>query len=300
MNDTNVYSPARDAGLFLVLAILFGGLIYPGPLARELQSAFHLAFFAHAGFTLYDGRFSAQRTKSWAALAGLWALAQITPFAGYITALGQLDYWLFTVLVNTGLASFDPNHPGVLPLVGFVKGLWPGPLLLAVLCVDIAVLYYDRWRGNLAWRAAIFAGCASAAGIIVGLALGLPAPPPPSMIELDFITPPHIVPPWYRLPEYAMLRAIPGKLAGVAVTFCAVLLPLFWPWMRAGTLRGGPLRWLWGTLCILLGAAWIGLGYLGSLPAGSWSPYWAQVLVAYYFAFFLVLPPLLNRISREP
>ncbi len=282
-----------------MLAILFNGLVYPGPSAGELAGTFYLAFFVHAGFALYDGRFSARRTKTWLALAGLWALAQIWPFAGYITFLGQLDYWLFTVLVNLGLASFDPDHPGLLPWVGLVTGLWPGPFLFAALCVDIAVLYLDRWRGRPAWHGAIFAACACFGGLVLGLALGALVPPPPPKLELDFVTPPHIVPAWYRLPEYAMLRAFPSKLGGVVAMFCAVLLPLLWPWMRADALRTGPLSWLWALLCVLLGAAWIGLGYLGTVPAESEAAYAAGLLVAYYFAFFLVLPPLLHRISRK-
>jgi quinol-cytochrome oxidoreductase complex cytochrome b subunit len=304
VGDSSSYSPARDAGLFLVLAILFNGLVYPGPLGAELAGTFYLAFFVHAGFTLYDGRFSARRTKTWLALAALWACAQIWPFAGYITFLGQLDYWLFTVLVNLGLASLDPDHPGLLPLVslvsGVVSGRWAGLLMFAALCVDFAVLYHERWRGNAVWRAAIFAGCACAGGLVLGLALGAVVPPPPPKIELNLVTPPHILPAWYQLPEYAMLRAIPTKLAGVAVMFCAVLLPLLGPWMRADALRTGRWGWLWALLCVLLGAAWIGLGYLGSRPVDSWPAYGGQVLVAYYFAFFLVLPPLLHRISRMP
>jgi quinol-cytochrome oxidoreductase complex cytochrome b subunit len=191
-----------------------------------------------------------------------------------------------------------------MPLLRAMSGFLPAVVLLAALCIDIAAVYRERWRGNAPWKAWAFAACALLGGIVLGVALGHflppPAPPPPElMLSQPLLTPPHIVPEWYVLPEYGMLRAIPHKLASVLATLCAVLVPLSWPWLRTDALRTGRTGWLWALLCVLLACAWTGLGYSGSRAATPETIYAARGLAAYYFAFFFLLIPLLHRFSPK-
>ena len=118
-------------------------------------------------------------------------------------------------------------------------------------------------------------------------------------------TPPHIVPEWYFLPFYAILRAItfdilfiPAKLLGVIAMFAAVLVLLFVPWLDRSPVRSARFRpiykqvfWLFVADCILLGV--VG----GHPPEGVWVPL-GQAATAFYFAFFLVIMPLLSFIER--
>ncbi len=306
MDNLGEHSAVRDAGLFLVLAILFNGLIYPGsPFGGNAAGTFYLIFFVHAGFTFYDGRFSRLRTVTWLLLTGLLAWLPLSLFLGYSLVWGNLSYWLVTVLTSLlpdPMVLWDPDYSGswlwirwIFQAVAVIIALLP----LALLCLDIAVMHYDSWRRVPKWRAALFVAFAGLGGLVLGVLLGMPAPQPAPVMTHPLQTPAHIVPEWHRLPHYAILRAIPSKLGGVIAMFCAMFLPLLWPWMRADALRTGPLRRLWALLCLLLAAAWIGLGYLGALPAEGAALYTTRALMVYYFAFFLILPPILHRIARR-
>src|SRR5258708_8020628 len=83
------------------------------------------------------------------------------------------------------------------------------------------------------------------------------------------VTPAHIVPEWYYLPFYAMLRSIPNKLGGVVVMFSAILILAFLPWLDSATTKSSRYRplakqffWIFVAVCILLG--WLG----GKPPEG--------------------------------
>ena len=110
------------------------------------------------------------------------------------------------------------------------------------------------------------------------------------------VTPPHIVPEWYFLPFYAILRAIPNKLLGVIALFgvdrCS------WPSCPGSTPRRcarRSYRPLFRKFFWLFVAACIGLGYLGSKPPeGVYVILAARILTFYYFAFFLIVLPLLG------
>ncbi len=119
------------------------------------------------------------------------------------------------------------------------------------------------------------------------------------------VTPPHIVPEWYFLPFYAILRAITfdiwflsAKLLGVIAMFAAVLILFFLPWLDRSPVRSGrfrplfkPFFWLFAANCILLGV--VG----AKPPEGNWI--WiGQLATAYYFAYFLIILPLLSIIER--
>lgn len=111
------------------------------------------------------------------------------------------------------------------------------------------------------------------------------------------VTPPHIVPEWYFLPFYAILRSIPHKLLGVIARGLALVGPRFLPYLHTSEVRSGTFRpiyrvlyWFFVVDCLLLG--WIGQKIVAYpfVEVG-------QVATAYYFAFIFALVPLSGRLE---
>jgi ubiquinol-cytochrome c reductase cytochrome b/c1 subunit len=110
-------------------------------------------------------------------------------------------------------------------------------------------------------------------------------------------TPPHIVPEWYYLPFYAILRAIPNKLFGVIALFSSILILAFLPWLDTSQVRSGTYRpifkWcFWGFVVVC-----VGLGYLGSQPPEGIYVLIARLFAVLYFAYFLIALPVLGLIE---
>ena len=112
------------------------------------------------------------------------------------------------------------------------------------------------------------------------------------------VTPAHIVPEWYYLPFYAILRSIPNKLAGVVAMFGAILILAFLPWLDSAKTRSSKYRplakqffWIFVVVCLLL-------GWLGGKPAEGIYVIAGRVLTFCYFAYFLIVLPLLSRIEK--
>jgi ubiquinol-cytochrome c reductase cytochrome b/c1 subunit len=112
------------------------------------------------------------------------------------------------------------------------------------------------------------------------------------------VTPAHIVPEWYYLPFYAILRSIPNKLAGVIGMFGAIVILAFLPWLDNAKTRSSKYRplakqffWMFVVVCI-------GLGYLGAQPPEGIYVIVGRILTVCYFAYFLILLPLLSRIEK--
>ena len=112
------------------------------------------------------------------------------------------------------------------------------------------------------------------------------------------VTPAHIVPEWYYLPFYAILRSIPNKLAGVACMFGAIVVLAFLPWLDNAKTRSSKYRplakqffWIFVVVCVLL-------GYLGAQPPEGIYVIAGRILTFCYFAYFLILLPLLSRIEK--
>lgn len=105
------------------------------------------------------------------------------------------------------------------------------------------------------------------------------------------VTPEHIAPVWYLTPFYAMLRAIPDKLFGVAVMGGAIVILFFLPWLDKSPVRSmrykGRASRVALTLFVLSTAI---LGYLGTLPVTPLALWTARVCTAVYFGYFLLMP----------
>jgi ubiquinol-cytochrome c reductase cytochrome b subunit len=112
------------------------------------------------------------------------------------------------------------------------------------------------------------------------------------------VTPPHIVPEWYFLPFYAILRSIPDKLGGVIAMFGAVAILFFLPWLdRAKTKSAAyrpmyrPLFWVFVLNCIVL-------GWIGAKPPEGWYLIVGRVATFYYFSHFLIVLPVIGWMER--
>ena len=111
-------------------------------------------------------------------------------------------------------------------------------------------------------------------------------------------TPEHIAPVWYFTPYYAILRAVPNKLAGVTLMVSAVLLFAFLPWLDRGKVRSIRYRgWLFKLWVALFAVSFLALGYLGLKPVTPTYTYAARVFGIIYFLFFILMP-LYTRLDR--
>jgi quinol-cytochrome oxidoreductase complex cytochrome b subunit len=107
-------------------------------------------------------------------------------------------------------------------------------------------------------------------------------------------TPPHIVPEWYFLPYYAILRSIPNKLLGVIAMFGAIALLAFLPWLDSSKVRSAKYRPTFKIFFWIFVGCGVGLGYLGAMPPEGGYVLAARILTLAYFAFFLVVLPMLG------
>jgi ubiquinol-cytochrome c reductase cytochrome b subunit len=112
-------------------------------------------------------------------------------------------------------------------------------------------------------------------------------------------TPAHIVPEWYFLPFYAILRSIPDKLGGVIAMISAILVLLLLPIINTSKVRSSKFRVIFGIAYWFLVSDFIILGWIGQKPVES--PYIEIGMAAtlFYFTFLLVLVPLIGFIENE-
>src|SRR5262245_3056308 len=111
-------------------------------------------------------------------------------------------------------------------------------------------------------------------------------------------TPPHIVPEWYFLPFYAILRAIPNKLFGVIALVSSIAVLFFVPWLDTSKVRSTRYRPIYRWFFWAFVVTCIALGYLGSQAPEGWYLIFGRIFTAYYFAFFLLVMPLVGRIEK--
>lgn len=298
-------------------------------------SMFFIVVYIHMFRGLYYGSYKAPRELLWQIGVIILLAMMATAFMGYVLPWGQMSYWGAKVITNLFSA---------IPLVGdaIVTWLWGGfavdnptlnrffalhyllPFLLfALVFLHLVALHTSKSNNPLGidvkgpqdtipftpyYTVKDMFGLG--AFLIFYLAFVFFAPnffgEPDNYIKANPMqTPPHIVPEWYFLPFYAILRAItfdilfiPAKLLGVIAMFAAVLVLLFLPWLDRSPVRSARFRpiykqvfWLFVADCILLGV--VG----GHPPEGVWVPL-GQAATAFYFAFFLVIMPLLGFIER--
>jgi ubiquinol-cytochrome c reductase cytochrome b subunit len=111
-------------------------------------------------------------------------------------------------------------------------------------------------------------------------------------------TPPDIVPEWYFLPYYAILRSVPNKLGGVCMMFGSILVLFVLPWLDTSPVRSARFRPIYRQLIWVWVVAVVALGVCGAhKPEGVWVVI-SRVATLYYFLHFLVILPILGKLER--
>ena len=112
------------------------------------------------------------------------------------------------------------------------------------------------------------------------------------------ITPSHIVPEWYLLPFYAILRSVPDKLGGVLLLFASLFILIALPWLDRSKVRSAIFRPIYKNFFWLLILDVLVLGYMGAMPAEGVYLLLARVATGYYFLHFLIILPLLSSVEK--
>jgi len=303
-------------------------------------SMFFLAVYIHMFRGLYYGSYKAPRELLWILGVVIYLLMMATAFFGYVLPWGQMSFWGATVITNLfssidqivphlgtaistwlwgGFAVGDPTLNRffslhyLLPFVIFaVVGLhiWalhvPGnnnPLGIDVKGPQDTVPFHPYYTVKdgfyLVLFFILFAGLVFYAPNFVGDVENYqPANP--------LVTPAEIVPEWYLLPFYAMLRSIPQKLMGVLVMFGAIATLFVVPWLDTSKVRSMRFRPMMKPFFWLLVFACILLGYLGAKrPDAVWNLggievalVWpARLAALYYYAYFWLILPIVGLIE---
>ena len=288
-------------------------------------SLFFLAGYIHMFRGLYYGSFKPPRELLWIIGVIIYFLMMATAFMGYVLPWGSMSFAGATVITNlTSAIPFVGNTIAHWLWGGFAVG---GPTLtrfyslhylLPFIIVGFVVLHIwalhvagqnnpdgievkDLQRDTVAFTP--YATIKDAFGLSVFLVLyaWLVFYVPNYLLDADnsvpanpLATPAHVVPEWYLLPFYAMLRAIPNKLWGVIILLAAIVVLAFIPWLDRSPVKSAKYRpsyrfffWIFIAICI-------GLGYLGSQEPTEGLAIIARILTFGYFAFFLIIMPILS------
>ncbi len=294
-------------------------------------SMFFIAVYIHIFRGLYYGSYKAPREVLWIIGVLIFLVMMATAFMGYALPWGQMSFWGVTVITNL-FSSLNEIISGVGTAV--VQWLWGGysvsgttlnrffslhyllPFVLAGLVIlHIWALHVSGQNNptglDIKTKADAvpmypYAIAKDAVGLFAFLLLFawfvffLPdyLGHADNYVEANpLVTPPHIVPEWYFLPFYAILRAIPSKLGGVIAMFASIVVLVFVPWLDTSRVRSAKYRPLYKWFFWLLVIACLGLGYLGAKPPEGAYVIWSRIFTFYYFAHFLLVMPILGLIE---
>jgi len=293
-------------------------------LHMNLASFFFIAVYLHMFRGLYFGSYKDPRQLMWIIGVIIYFLMMATAFLGYVLPWGQMSYWGATVI--TSLFS-------AIPFVGdmIVTALWGDysvgdaflnrafvlHWLIAFLIVGVVVFHVialhmtgsnnpmgvepKDTRDTVSFHPYITIKDLWAFLVFIILFFGflfyLPnyLGHPDNYIEANpLVTPAHIVPEWYFLPWYAILRAIPDKLGGVIAMVSAIGVIGLLPWLDTSKIRSSVFRPIWKQFVWILVADFFLLMYVGAMPAEGIFILLGRIGTAYWFLFFLVIAPVVG------
>ena len=287
-------------------------------------SMFFLAVYVHIFRGLYYGSYKAPREILWILGVVIYLLMVITAFMGYVLPWGQMSFWGATVITN--LFS-------VIPVVGttITEWLWGGfavdnatlkrffslHYLMPFMIFGVVILHI--WSLHVTGNNnpvgvsvkekqdtvpfAPYYTVKDAFSLVCFLILfawfiffnpNILGHTDNYIMADPLVTPAHIVPEWYLLPFYAILRAIPSKLGGVLVMGAAIAILFILPWLDTSKVRSATFRPLYKQFYWFLVADVLILGYVGAMPAEGLYLLVARIATAYYFLHFLVILPVLG------
>nr|YP_009720848.1 apocytochrome b [Scherffelia dubia]QGP70653.1 apocytochrome b [Scherffelia dubia] len=288
-------------------------------------SMFFIVVYIHMFRGLYYGSYASPRELVWCLGVIILLLMILTAFIGYVLPWGQMSFWGATVI--TSLAS-------AIPVVGdsIVTWLWGGfsvdnatlnrffslhyllPFIIAGLSiVHIAALHQygsNNPLGSLAGDKVPFAPYMVVKDILGWVAFSivfslfvyfypnLLGHPDNYIPANPMSTPAHIVPEWYFLPVYAILRSIPNKLGGVLAIALVFASLLVLPFINTSFIRSSSFRplhkiifWFFVADCFLL-------GWIGQKPVEDPYIFIGQLASVYFYLYFLVCIPLLGKFEN--
>jgi ubiquinol-cytochrome c reductase cytochrome b subunit len=294
-------------------------------------SFFFVAVYLHIARGLYYGSYKAPREILWILGVVILLLMMATAFMGYVLPWGQMSFWGATVITNLFSAFPVVGEPirvwllgGYAPdqaaLTRFFSLHYLLPFIIAAVVilhiwalhipgssnptgVDVkdekdTLPFHPFYTAKDGW----FAGAVLLAyAIFVYFVPNLLGDPANYIPANPLATPAEIVPEWYFWPFYAILRSfttdfiLPAKLWGVLAMFSSILLLFFLPWLDKSPVRSGNYRPVFRTFFWILLVDIALLGWVGGSPVRPLTVAVGQIAAAYYFAFFLIILPLVSK-----
>lgn len=290
-------------------------------------SMFFIIVYTHMFRGLYYGSYTHPRGHVWGVGVTIFLLMMATAFMGYVLPWGQMSFWGATVITNLF---------GALPVVGqsIVTWLWGGfsvdnatlnrffslhfllPFIIfALMGVHLALLhehgannplgvpsnadqisFYPYFHVKDLFGFILFFLFFSYFLFFQPNLLGHPDNYIPAN---PMVTPPHIVPEWYFLPFYAILRSIPDKLGGVVAMGASIVILALLPYIASGPIRSSSFRPIYQFLFWLIVINALILGWIGCQPVEDPFILIGRIATALYFFFFLVLLPALAQFEHH-
>jgi len=289
-------------------------------------SVFFIVVYSHIFRGLYFGSYIYPRSRLWISGVLIFFLMMATAFMGYVLPWGQMSFWGATVITNLFSA---------IPVIGktIVEWLWGGfsvnnatlnrflslhyllPFLIAGLTiVHLSLLHKDGSNNPLGINTNVelipfypyfyvkdlfaFFIFFIIFSLFVFFAPNVLGHSDNYILANSLVTPPHIVPEWYFLPFYAILRSIPDKLGGVVAMISAIFTLLFLPYINTSLVRSSKFRPIFSVLYWFLVADFILLGWIGQKPVED--PYiniglFCTIL---YFLILLVFLPIVGLLEN--
>lgn len=290
-------------------------------------SMFFIVVYSHIFRGLFYGSYMFPREKLWISGVVIFLLMMATGFMGYVLPWGQMSFWGATVITNLFSA---------IPVVGgsIVEWLWGGfsvgnatlnrffslhyllPFVIAgLVIIHLSLLHTDGSNNPLGINTNVqtisfypyfYVKDLFAFFILVFFLSFLVVYYPNSLGHPDnyipanpMVTPAHIVPEWYFLPFYAILRSIPDKLGGVVAMFSAIIVLMILPFLNTSEVRSGNFRPLYALSYWFLCADFVFLGWIGQKPVET--PYIEAGMfgTVFYFLFLLILLPAIGYIESK-
>ena len=285
-------------------------------------SFFFIAVYTHIFRGLYYGSYLYPRQTLWCSGMVIFFLMMATAFMGYVLPWGQMSFWGATVITNLFSA---------IPVVGslIVEWLWGGfsvdnatlnrffslHYFLPFLTVGVVIMHLSLLHAigsnnpiglNKSINLTTFYPYFYVKDLIAFFYLCFflfffvfyfpnTLGHPDNYIQANaMVTPAHIVPEWYFLPFYAILRSIPDKLGGVAAMGCSIVILFLLPFTSISTIRNGSFRPYYTPLFWLFLGNFILLGWLGQQPVEFPYVELGLATTTFYGLFFILLLPLVE------
>jgi ubiquinol-cytochrome c reductase cytochrome b subunit len=296
-------------------------------LHSNTASAFFFLVYLHIGRGLYYGSYRSPRTSTWVIGTIILVTMMATGFLGYVLPYGQMSLWGATVITNLMSA---------IPWIGqdIVEFIWGGfsvnnatlnrffslhfvlPFVLAALALMHLIVLHDTvGSGNPLGVSGnydripfspyyIFKDLITIFLFIIILSIFVFFMPNVLGDSENYVmanpmqTPPAIVPEWYLLPFYAILRSIPNKLLGVIAMFSAILILLIMSFSDLSRSRGIQFKPLSKIAFYIFVADFLVLMQLGAKHVESPFIEFGQISTILYFSYFLIAVPLITYIEN--